>query len=214
MNRLTRGIAMASARHPWRTFTSWILVLIAVLFLAASGGGTFTDDFSAKGSQSDRATKLLADNFPEAAKGTALVVLAAENGTTLAQHRDDVAAVLDDVAGLQHVASVADPFAAGTISADGRIGYAEITLDVAERQMAKSAFTVLSNAVSGMHASGLRVELGGDAVFLNAEDKSNGHMGIGLLVALLVLLVVFGTLVSAVVPIGLSLIAVGAGVGA
>ena len=50
-------------------------------------------------------------------------------------------------------------------------------------------------------------------MFLNAEDGSSGHVGIGLLVALLVLLVVFGTFVAAVLPIGLSLVAVGAGIG-
>ena len=64
-----------------------------------------------------------------------------------------------------------------------------------------------------MDVSGLRVELGGDAVFLNAEDETSSHTGIGLLVALLVLLVVFGTVVAAVLPIGLSLVAVGAGIG-
>ena len=88
-----------------------------------------------------------------------------------------------------------------------------MTLDVPEREMGKPAFAVLSDAVSGTDADGLRVELGGDAVFLNAEDSSSGHVGIGLLVALLVLLVVFGTLVSAVLPIGLSIVAVGAGIG-
>jgi RND superfamily putative drug exporter len=212
MNTFTRTVAMASARHPWRTFAAWIAVLVAVLFLAASGGGTFADDFSAKGSQSARAMELLNASFPEAAKGQALVVLEARTGT-LQDHRSDVDAVLADVTGLDHVASVTDPFAAGTVSQDGRIGYAQLTLDVPERQMGKPAFTVLSNSVSGMHADGLRVELGGAAVFLNSEDKSNGHMGIGLLVALLVLLVVFGTVVSAVIPIGLSIVAVGAGVG-
>ena len=50
-------------------------------------------------------------------------------------------------------------------------------------------------------------------MFLNAEDSSTGHVGIGLLVALLVLLVVFGTVVAAVLPIGLALVAVGAGIG-
>jgi RND superfamily putative drug exporter len=213
MDRFTRSVALASARHPWRTFTSWILVLGAVLFLAASGGGTFKDDFSAKGSQSARALELLNENFPDAAKGKALVVLAAEDGTTLEAHRADVESVLGDVAGLEHVESIADPFAAGTVSKDGRIAFAEVTLDVPEREMGKPAFTVLSDAVSGTDVSGLRVELGGDAVFLNAEDESSGHIGIGLLVALLVLLVVFGTLVAAIIPIGLSIVAVGAGVG-
>jgi putative drug exporter of the RND superfamily len=214
MNRFTRTIAMASARHPWRTLTSWVLVLFTVGFLAIAGGGTFSEDFAAKGSQSDRARRLVAENFPEAAKGKVLVVLEAGEGETLADQHADVTAVLDDVAALEHVETVADPFTAGTISQDGRIGFAEVTLDVPEREMGKPAFTVLSDSVSGMDGSGVRVELGGDAVFLNAEDSSSSHTAIGLLVALVVLLVVFGTLVSAVLPIGLSLVAVGAGVGA
>src|SRR3954447_1495647 len=214
MNRLTRTVAMASARHPWRTVTSWILLLGALLVFAATVGGTFADDFSAKGSQSERAMQLLSHDFPEAAKGQALVVLAADPGSSLQDQRAEVEAVLADVSRLDHVATVADPFAAGTVSADGRIGYAEITLDVPEREMGKPAFAVLSDAVSGMGASGVRVELGGDAVFLNARGGDSGHVGVGLLVALMVLLVVFGTLTAAVLPIAISLISVGAGIGA
>src|SRR3954469_8608298 len=214
MNRLTRAVAMASAMHPWRTVVSWVAALVAVLFLAAGAGGSFTDDFSTPGSQSARAMDLLEANFPGAAKGQALVVLEGEGGTTLADHRDTVEGALQTVSGLEHVESVTDPFDAGTVSDDGRIAYAEVTLDVPERDMGKPAFTVLSDAVSGLHPDGVRVELGGAAVFLNAEDKTSGHVGVGLLVALLVLLVVFGTLVAAIVPIGLALIAVGAGIGA
>ncbi len=214
MDRFTRSLALASARHPWRTIASWVVVLGALFALAGSAGGTFTDDFATPGSQSARAVELLGENFPEAAKGTALVVFAAEDGQTLQDHGAEVASVVDSVSTAEHVESVADPFAAGTISADGRIGYAELTLDVPERGMGKPAFAVLSEAVSSIEAPGLRVELGGDAVFLNAADESSAHMGIGLLVALLVLLVVFGTLVAAVVPIGLSIVAVGAGIGA
>jgi RND superfamily putative drug exporter len=213
MNRLTRGIAMASAMHPWRTIASWVLVLGGVLFLAASGGGTFADDFAAPGSQSERAMDLLSQNFPEAAQGKALVVFAAEADEPLASHRAEITAVLAEVASVDHVESVADPFAAGTVSQDGRIAFAELTLDAPERELGKPAFTVLSEAVSGSEVAGVDVELGGDAVFLNAEDDSSGHIGVGLLVALLVLLVVFGTLVAAIVPIGLSIVAVGAGIG-
>lgn len=213
MDRFTRGIAVLSARHPWRTIATWALVLGGVLFLAASGGGTFTDDFSSPGSQSARAVDLLNEDFPDAAKGSALVVFEAEDGTTLDEQRGPVAGVLGDVDALDHVASIADPFEAGTISEDRRIGYAVLTLDIPEREMGKPAFTALSDGVSGTDVAGLRVELGGDAVFLNAEDSSSGHVGIGLLVALLVLLVVFGTLVSAIVPIGLAIVSVGAGIG-
>jgi RND superfamily putative drug exporter len=214
MNRFTRAIAMASARHPWRTIATWVAALAGLFVLAGVAGGTFADDFAAKGSQSDRAMSLINDNFPEAAQGEAIVVLGAKNGTTIGQDRRDVLQVLSDVAGLDHVATVTDPYQTGTISEDGRIAYAELTLDVPERGMGKPAFTALSDGVSTLGTSDLRVELGGDAVFLNAEDETSAHVGIGLLVALVVLLVVFGTAVAAVLPIGLSLVAVGAGIGA
>ena len=82
MNRFTRSVAMASARHPWRTIASWLVVTAAVFALAGAIGGTFTDDFSSPGSQSARALDLLNQSFPEANKGKALVVLASEDGRT------------------------------------------------------------------------------------------------------------------------------------
>ncbi|WP_374458047.1 MMPL family transporter [Nocardioides sp.] len=215
MDKLTRAIASASARHPWRTITAWLAVTGAIFAVAISAGGTFVDDFSAPGSQSAKALELLDESFPEAAKGSAMVVLAARDGTTLTDHRDAIDDVLTEVSTIAHVQAVADPFTAGTISDDGRIGFATLTLDAPEREIGKPAFAVLSEDVSGAAApADLQVELGGDAVFLNSTEENSAHVGIGLLIALLVLIVVFGTAVAAVIPIGLSLISVGAAIGA
>jgi RND superfamily putative drug exporter len=213
MHKLTRGIASASARHPWRTITAWLAVTGAVFFLTTAAGGTFVDDFSSPGSQSATALELLDENFPEAAKGSAMVVFAAHDGTTLDEHQDEIADVLDDTSKVTRVESLTDPFAAGTISEDRRIGFSVMTLDSPERQIGKPAFAVLSEAVAAEGSRGLQVELGGDAVFLNAAEEQSSHTAIGLIVALLVLLVVFGTVVAAIVPIGLSLVAVGASIG-
>jgi RND superfamily putative drug exporter len=213
MDRFTRGIAMASARRPWRTVVTWVLALVAVLFLGSTVGGTFSDDFTAPGSQSAHATELLRQNFPDAAKGSALVVLAAQEGATLRDSRAAIEAGLSEIAEADHVAQVADPFASGTVSPDGRIGYAVLALDAPEGDLGKPGFTALSDTVTGTDVAGVQVELGGDAVFLNSKDESSGHTAIGLLVALLVLLVVFGTLVAAIVPIGLALVSVGTGIG-
>src|ERR1044072_4178049 len=121
MDRFTCADAMASARHPWRTIAAWGAVLAALFALAAAAGGTFADDFAAPGSQSARALDLLDENFPDAAEGNALVVLDAKDGPPTEEDRAAVTRVLDDVAGLDHVASVSDPYRTGTISRDGRI---------------------------------------------------------------------------------------------
>ena len=121
--------------------------------------------------------------------------------------------MLADVAGADHVVSVADPFASGTISGDGRIGYATLTLDETPAELGKGGFVPLTELVDASNTADLRVELGGDAVFLDAPDETSPLEGVGILIALLVLLVAFGTVVAALVPIGLALVAVAVGIG-
>ena len=117
------------------------------------------------------------------------------------------------MAGADHVVDVADPFASGTISDDGRVGYAALTFDATPAELGKGSFVPLTELVDASNTADLRVELGGDAVFLNAPDETSPLEGVGILIALLVLLVAFGTVVAALVPIGLALVAVGAGIG-
>ncbi|GEP36093.1 membrane protein [Nocardioides szechwanensis] len=213
MNRFSRSIGTASARHPSRTIVGWVALLLAVVFLAAGGGGSFVDDFVAPGSESGRALEQLEEDFPEAAQGSALVVFASEDGQPLAAHRRAIDAVMVEVALAQHVEGFGDPLRVGTVSADGRVGFVELTLDAPGVDLGKGSLADLTDVVETSDVPGLRVELGGDAVFLNAPDESSPSEGIGILVALLVLLVAFGTIVAALVPIALALVSVGAGIG-
>ena len=209
MHKLTRGIASASARHPWRTITAWLAVTgrsSSSPSRPAARSSTTSPHLAARAPRRWSCSTRASPRQPRAPPWSCSPRATARRWTST---RTTIAKVLDDVSGVAHVESVADPFAAGTISEDGRIGFAVITLDAPEREIGKPAFAVLSEAVSWMGAPGLQVELGGDAAFLNAAEESSSHTAIGLLVALLVLLVVFGTVVAAIVPIGLSLVAVG-----
>jgi RND superfamily putative drug exporter len=99
------------------------------------------------------------------------------------------------------------------VSSDGRIGYAQITFDVPTMKVAPAQVEALSGAIDSLREDGVVAELGGDAVFINAETPTSGAEAAGLLAALVILVVAFGTVVAALVPIALALVAVAAGLG-
>jgi putative drug exporter of the RND superfamily len=213
MNRFTRRVGAASARRPWSTVVAWVVVAAAVIALAGTAGGTLLDDMVAPGSQSERAMGLLDERFPKAAGGSAMAVFAAGEGDRLARHRPAIEAALARIAKVEHVVAVADPFEAGTVSPDGRIGFAELSFDLPAADLGPAPFEALAGAVEPARAAGVTAELGGDAVFINAEEQTSGTEAVGILAALVVLVVAFGTVVAALIPIGLALVAVAAGVG-
>ncbi|MGV9453754.1 MMPL family transporter [Streptomyces sp. NPDC003635] len=213
MNRITRRIGGASVRRPWATIAAWGVALLLLLPVAATAGGSFVDDLVAPGSQSEEAMELLEERFPEASRGSAMAVFAAPEGQRLDRHRPDVDSAVARMAKVEQVASVTDPFPAGTVSPDGRIGFAEITFDVPVMDVDPARIEALSEAIEPLRQDGVVAELGGDAVFINAETPTSGAEAAGLLTALIILVVVFGTLVAALVPIALALVAVAAGLG-
>ena len=213
MNRFIRRIGVASARRPWTTIGAWAVLAALVVALSGALGGAFTDDFSAPGSESADAMKLLDERFPAVAGGTAVVVFAAPDGQQVTDFRPGVAAALSQVATIKHVETVSDPFRTDRVSLDGRIAFAEITLDVPSTEFGRDTAAALGEALDPARADGLVAEFGGDAAFLNAEKKSSSAEAVGLVAALVVLLVAFGTVVAAFVPIALALVAVGLGLG-
>ncbi|MFF4352741.1 MMPL family transporter [Streptomyces sp. NPDC001530] len=213
MNRFTRRIGSASARRPWVTIATWAVALLLVLPLAGTVGGSFVDDLVAPGSQSEEAMDLLEERFPEASGGTAMAVFAAPEGERLEHHRPAVDAAVARIADVEHVATAADPFTADTLSPDGRIGFARITFDVPAMDVDPKEIEALTDAIEPARGDGVVAELGGDAVFINAETETSGAEAAGLLTALVILVVAFGTIVAALVPIALALVAVAAGLG-
>ncbi|GAA4455621.1 MMPL family transporter [Phytohabitans houttuyneae] len=212
MNAFTRRLGTASARRPWLTIAAWLVAATAVIALAGTAGGAFADDFVAPGSQSEQAMELLEERFPEAAGGSALAVFAAPDGQRLDAHRAGIEAAVARIAATERVTAVADPFTAGTVSADGRIGYAEISFDTPAMRLGAAPFDAIDGALEPARRGGLAAELGGDAAFINAETPSSGAELAGIVAALVVLLVAFGTVVAALLPIVLALVVVAAGV--
>jgi RND superfamily putative drug exporter len=213
MHRIIRRIGDVSARRPWVTIGVWAVAAAIVMGLAGTAGGAFVDDLVAPGSRSEEAMKLLKERFPEAAGGSAMAVFAAPEGERLERHRPAIDAAVARIADVVHVARVIDPFTAGTLSPDGRIGFAEIAFDVPSTELGPEPLAAIADAMEPAREAGVAAELGGDAAFINAETKTSGAEAAGLLAALVLLVVAFGTIVAALVPIALALVAVATGLG-
>jgi RND superfamily putative drug exporter len=214
MHRVIRRLGEASARRPWVTIGAWTLAAAVIIGLAGTAGVAFVDDLVAPGSQSEEAMQLLQERFPEAAGGSAMAVFAAPEGQRLEGHRPAIEAAIARITAVEHVTTVVDPFTAGTVSPDGRIGFAEVTFDRPSTELGPKPPGAVADALAPARESGIRAEVGGDAAFINAPAETSATEAAGLLAALVVLVVAFGTIVAALVPIALTLVAVATGLGA
>jgi putative drug exporter of the RND superfamily len=213
MHRSIRRIGDASAHRPWVTIGLWAIAAAVVIGLAGTAGGAFVDDLVAPGSQSEEAMGLLQERFPQASGGSAMAVFAAPEGERLEHHRPAVDAAVARIAGVERVTTVVDPFTAGAVSPDGRIGVAEIAFDRPSMELGPQPLVAIAGAMAPAREAGVAAELGGDAAFINAETPTSGTEAVGLLAALVVLVVAFGTIVAALVPVALALVAVATGLG-
>jgi putative drug exporter of the RND superfamily len=193
-------------RRRGRVLLAWFAGLAIAFGLSAGFGGDFTADYSAPGSDSKQAQDLLAQRFPARAGDRVDLVVRADAPVTDPAVRGEVGSLLDELARLPHVAGVDDPYASpGGVSPDGRTLLARLNLDVTNPVDMPVADTErLLGAAEAASRPGLEVTLGGQAVQI-AEANEVGSEGIGLLVAAAILLVMFGTVVAAGLPLGVAL---------
>jgi putative drug exporter of the RND superfamily len=211
MSRSLSGLARSSARHPWRVILFWVVALVAVSSIAGRLGGEFVDDFRLSGSDAQKAADQLEESFPEQAGGSATVVFSVKDGS-LSDEAPTAAiqTTLGNVARLDHVVSVSDPLTAGTISSSEEIGFAEVHYDRDVVDLDKHDFEALEDTVTTLDDRGVRAEVGGPlAAWEQATETSSEQ--IGLLIAVVVLLLAFGSVIAMLLPIGMALFALAVG---
>ncbi|MFV0526332.1 MAG: MMPL family transporter [Acidimicrobiales bacterium] len=184
-----------------RVVALWVVALAVVGVAAASLGGETSDNFELPGTEAQTALDRLNEEMPAAAGATARVVFEAPSGTALADPANDQA-IGETVAALRgapEVVNVTDPFESRAVSPDGTIGYANVSYAVAAPELTEEAKDGLQAAVDPARAAGLTVEFGGDALREPPHAGSAEIIGIG--VAVVVLLITFGSLIAAGLPI-------------
>ncbi|MCL6296950.1 MMPL family transporter [Streptomyces kronopolitis] len=193
----------------------WVALLAVAGVGAATAAAPAADSFSVPGTEAQRAFDLLDQRFPGAnADGaTARVVFRAPRGETMKDPANK-AAVEHTVralkSGSDQVDQVADPYLAKTVSKDGRTAYAQVTYKVTGFELTDHSKDALKDAAKDGRTSGLTVEVGGNALQAIPETGATEVIGIG--VSAVVLVLTFGALIAAGLPLLTALIGVGIGV--
>ncbi|MGB9377824.1 MAG: MMPL family transporter [Mycobacteriales bacterium] len=189
-------------RHRGQVILAWLAALAVAFGLSTLLSGPFNADYSAPSSDSTAAGDLLTQRFPAQAGTRIAVVVRSDKPVSDPATRSEIDALVQQLATMPHVASVLRPGQTpGAISADGRTAIAELRMDTVNYQDLKVADTKRMLAVAkAAQRPGLEVALGGQAV-QHAEEGKIGSEGIGLLAATIILLLVFGSVVAAGLPI-------------
>lgn len=190
----------------------WVLLLAVLAVGAGTLSGKTNDNFELSGIESTRAFDLIEERSPQASPdgATARLVFEAPAGSSLEEpaYRTAVSDALGEFAG-NGVQSVSDPFTGGTLSEDGRVGYATVTFTANAVELPAADKTAIEDAARSAQDAGLRVAIGGDALEGEFHPPLAEVIGVG--VALVVLLITFGSLVAAGMPLLTALVGVGVG---
>ncbi|MET7733950.1 MMPL family transporter [Streptomyces sp. NPDC005402] len=199
-------------RRRWYVALVWAAVLAAVGLGALKAPGAADEGFSMPGIESQKAFDLMEQRFPGATAdgATARVVFVAPNGekVTAADNRKAVEAAVADLADGSQVASAVNPFQAKAVSKDGTTAYATVTYKVAADDLTDVSRHQLDKALDQARDTGLAVDAGGTAMNDGAGAGGAAEV-IGVAIAAVVLLVTFGSLAAAGLPLLTALIGVG-----
>jgi RND superfamily putative drug exporter len=199
-------------RQRWYVALVWAAVLAFAALGALRAPEASDKGFSMPGIESQKAFDLMEQRFPgTAADGaTARIVFVAPSGERITDpgNKQAVEKAVASLAGGTQVARASDPFRSKTLSKDGRTAYATVTYKVGPKELTDADKSRLEEAVHRAQDAGLTVEVGG-----NALDAGGGPGGaaelIGVAVAAVVLLVTFGSLAAAGLPLLTALVGVG-----
>jgi putative drug exporter of the RND superfamily len=192
-------LAELAVRRRGRMVLAWVAVLVAVLAIAPSLAGDFDEDYTTPGSESKEAATLLADRFQGSTGDTFDVVWQAREGVRDPAVAERMDGFLERAERLEGVGEADPP----QVSREGTIAVARLQLDRPSWDVPQETSTDLIDMAESADGSGLRIELGG------VEEEGAPPEAIALLAAALILLVAFGSVVAAGLPLLTALFGLG-----
>jgi RND superfamily putative drug exporter len=210
-------VARYAVSHRRATVLAWLAVLVAALGVSTAVGSHYTNNNSLKGTQSQRATDLLRREFPAQAGDTDQIVLHVDRGSVSDPAvRARIAPMLARVATLPHVTGVVSPYGstgARQISDSRKIAFATVTFDERANALPKAAVNKVISVAQSARTPGLDVELGGQAIQQVQGVSLGPATAVGILAAMIVLVITFGSVLAMGLPIITALLGLGTAFG-
>jgi RND superfamily putative drug exporter len=192
----------------------WVALLTLAGVGAASAPAAGSTSFSIPGTEAQKAFDLLEQRFPgmSADGATARVVFKAPAGQKMtdAANKATVNKTVKELRTGSEVTSVANPYKTNAVSKNGSVAYASVKYEVSGMELKDSSKNALEAAAQSARDAGLTVEIGGDA--LQAAPETGATEVIGIAMAAVVLIITFGSLIAAGLPLLTAIIGVGIGV--
>jgi RND superfamily putative drug exporter len=211
---MLQRLAAWSYRRRRRVVVLWIVALVAVSAVGSSVGSTFSQGFHLSGTESQRATDLLQSRFPAQAGDEGQIVFASADGVgaPAVQHRME--ALFAEVARVPHVTAVVSPYTAEgsrQVARDGGVAYATVQFDRTAEKIPDRTISDIRHLADDAAGAGVHVALGG-RMFQEFGGLGPAEL-IGILAAVVILLVAFGSLIAMGLPILVALFGIGIGIG-
>ena len=208
------ALARTSTRYRWIVVAMWLVLILGAALGSRAAGGTFNNDLTLAGTDSQAAYDSLREQFPElAGDGMQVIVHSAEAGepVTAPSMRAAVESAVATVASLDGVAAARSPYGPPLpmVSGDGMTAMVTIQFTDRAKDIPVETVTQAQAAFQGVQDAGGQVEFGGPAA--QTESGPSGSEAFGLLAAALVLLLVFGSLFAMLVTLATALVALGVG---
>ncbi|MFV8187382.1 MULTISPECIES: MMPL family transporter [unclassified Streptomyces] len=201
-----RGLGRWCARHFVIVIVAWLIALVALQVLNRSFGGDYSDNFSLPGTQSQQGLDVLKKHDPAAGGYSSQIVLH-DGQKSLTGLGSQMSTAVSDLQKLPHVLSAQNPLSApaskvGPLSSDGKTAYVAVRFDVQPSTLGDDYLNGVDKAVQPLRSAGATVEYGGPLGELArpaADDRVSELIGFG--VAIVVLLVGFGSVIAAGLPL-------------
>jgi putative drug exporter of the RND superfamily len=202
MSRLHRLAAFAHRRRRL-VLAGWLVLLVAVLAVAPRIAGEFSADYSSPGSDSHTARDIVSTHFGGFSAETIDVVWEAPGGAAAPAVSERLDRFVYEAERLEGIASAQPP----QVSRDGTIALARLQLDRPPAQVPIDTAERLIDDAEEASRPGLEVALAGGPI-REAEGGPPAEV-YGLLGAMVVLLIAFGSLVAMGLPLAVALFGLG-----